>query len=161
MIKNNKRLLKEKEENSVPSDSFYIQPLKGDLYKWHFTILGSKDTAYEGGLYHGYFVLPPDYPLSPPDIYYLNESGRYKINTKICLTITSYHKEAWTPAWTLRTMMEAVNAYFVLEDNGIGSIKENESVRREKAKKSRGYVCSHCGSLLDIEKKVLEARKKN
>ena len=160
MIKNNKRLLKEKEENSTPGECFYIQPLKDDLHKWHFTILGSKDSVYEGGLYHGYFVLPPDYPLSPPDIYYLNENGRYKINTKICMTITSYHKEAWTPAWTLRTMMEAVNAYFILEDNGIGSIKESDAIRREKAQKSRAYSCPQCGPLTEVEKCVLAAKGK-
>lgn len=38
------------------------------------------------------------------------------------MSITSYHKEEWTPAWTMRTMMEAIIAHFVVEDKGIGSI---------------------------------------
>ena len=48
--------------------------------------------------------------MSPPDIYFLNvlvlrdpnvkENGRFEINKKICLTITSFHKEEWSPSWT-------------------------------------------------------------
>ena len=106
------RLRKEKKDNLPGSENFYIQPLDNDLYEWHFTIKGCKDTVYDGGLYHGYFQIPKDYPLAPPNIYFMNKSGRYEINKKICMNITSYHKEEWTPAWTLRTMMEAVCAYF-------------------------------------------------
>ena len=58
---------------------------------WHFTILGMPDTPYEGGIYHGYFELPKEYPLKAPNLFYLNKSGRYDTNRKVCLTITSYH----------------------------------------------------------------------
>lgn len=33
-----KRLHKERDENKNGHGNFYIQPLKDDLYKWHFTI---------------------------------------------------------------------------------------------------------------------------
>ena len=79
--------------------------------------------------------------MSPPDIYFMNENGRYQTNKKICLTITSYHKESWSPAWTLRTMTAAIIAYFVTEDNGIGSIKNTPSKRKDLAKKSVDYKC--------------------
>ena len=62
-------------------------------------------SPYEGGLYHGYFEIPHDYPMSPPNIYFMNESGRYLPNKKVCMNITSYHKEEWSPAWCLRTML--------------------------------------------------------
>ena len=107
------RLTKERKDNIKGDPSFYIQPLKDDLFEWHFTLRGPKDTSYHKGLYHGYFQIPKDYPLAPPNIYFLNKSGRYQINKKICLNITSYHKEEWTPAWTLRTMMQALTAYFI------------------------------------------------
>lgn len=55
-------------------------------------------------------MLPSDFPMSPPDIYfytvqithvcYFQENGRFEVNKKICLTITSYHKEEWSPSWT-------------------------------------------------------------
>ena len=81
---------------------------------WHFTLIGIPDTPYENGIYHGYITLPSNYPMSPPDLYFLNESGRYSTNTKICLNITSYHKDTWSPAWGLRTIMEAFSAYFFI-----------------------------------------------
>ena len=122
-----KRLHKERDENAKGHKIFYIQPLKDNLYTWHFTIKGIEGTPYEGGIFHGYFEIPIDYPMSPPNIYFLNESGRYQTNTKICMSITSYHKEEWSPAWTMRTMMEAIIAHFAVEDNGIGSIKNTTS----------------------------------
>merc|ERR1740139_1169214 len=143
----------EKKDNLPGSENFYIQPLDNDLYEWHFTIKGCKDTVYDGGLYHGYFQIPKDYPLAPPNIYFMNKSGRYEINKKICMNITSYHKEEWTPAWTLRTMMEAVCAYFTVEDRGIGSIKLTPAARKKLAKESVNFVCPKCGPIKDIVKK--------
>ena len=112
------RLLKEKKVNANGYETFYIQPLPSNLYEWHFTMKGPKGSVYEGGLYHGYFQIPKDYPLAPPNIYFMNKSGRYEINKKICMNITSYHKEEWTPAWTLRTMMQAISAHFVGRESG-------------------------------------------
>lgn len=154
-----KRLTKEKIENQVPGRYFYIQPLPDDMQKWHFTFIGPEGTEYEGGIYHGYFDLPHDYPLSPPNIYYLNESGRYEPNKKICLTITSYHASEWTPLWSLRTMMEAANAYFIIDGEGIGSMKSSAEKRKELASKSRNFSCSHCGDVTQFEKVILDARQ--
>lgn len=159
-MKNQKRLAKEKSDNETPSEFFYIQPLASDMFKWHFTIRGMRDSPYDQGLYHGYFEIPHDYPLSPPNIYFLNASGRYQPNTKICLTITSYHKEEWTPAWTLRTMMEALCAYFIVDDSGIGSVKVGNEERKKIAQASRAFSCPQCGSLVDIETKILQNLKK-
>lgn len=151
-----KRILKEKEENKNGFKYFYIQPLQNDNYTWHFTLKGPEGSPFENGLYHGYFEIPHDYPLSPPNIYFLNESGRYQPNKKICMNITSYHKEEWSPAWTLRTMMQAIIAHFIVEDNGIGSLKKSSGERKSLAVKSRGYKCSKCGAIEDIAKKFLD-----
>ena len=158
-MKNIKRLQKEAAENKIPGQYFYIQPLPTDMLTWHFTFLGPEDTDYAGGIYHGYFSLPANYPLSAPDIYYTNESGRYNPGEKICLTITSYHNEEWTPAWTLRTMMEAANAYFLEDGNGIASMSTDAETRKAFALTSREYKCSHCGDITEIEKKIIAARK--
>ena len=93
---------------------------------WHFTFKGLQGTVYEGGIYHGYFKISNEYPITPPDFYFLNENGRYTINKKICTNFTSYHKESWTPAWTIATMLKAIIAHFETEDTGIGSIKKTK-----------------------------------
>ena len=40
------------------------------MFEWHFTLRGPTETPYEKGIYHGKIVLPSDYPMSPPDIYF-------------------------------------------------------------------------------------------
>ena len=104
------------EDNKIPSKCFYIQPLKNDMYKWHFTIIGLPGTVYENGVYHGVIELPDNYPLAPPNVFFWNKSGRYSLNTKICLNVTSWHKEAWSPAWSLRSIMEAFVVLFHTEE---------------------------------------------
>ncbi len=154
------RLLKEQKANANGTEYYYIQPLEDDLLRWHFTFKGLEDTVYNNGLYHGYIQIPQDYPLSPPDIYYLNESGRFSPNTKICLTITSYHSESWSPLWTFEKMVQAMIAHFLIDDSGIGSLKENDNQRKQKAKSSRDYICSHCGPINEIDQKFISIHKK-
>ncbi len=149
-----KRLMYEKKQNSKVQERFYIQPLDGDIYTWHFTILGCPDSPYEKGVYHGYFKIPADYPMSPPDIYFMNQSGRFHTNKKICLNITSYHKEQWNPAWTLRTMMHALGTQFLVEDGAIGSLRNSKEIRQELALKSTNHICSHCGKIDKIGDKI-------
>lgn len=35
--------------------------------------------------------LPSDYPFKPPEVYMLTPSGRFEVNKKICLSISSFH----------------------------------------------------------------------
>ena len=112
--KQEKRLQKEIQDNAKPSECFYIQPTN-DKYLWHFTIVGLPESEYFNGVYHGKIVIPQNYPLSPPDVFFFNESGRYSTNTKICLNVTSYHKESWSPAWSMRTIMEAFTTFFHID----------------------------------------------
>ena len=44
------------------------------MFEWHFTIRGPSETDFEGGIYHGRIVLPPDYPMKPPSIILLTVS---------------------------------------------------------------------------------------
>lgn len=53
------------------------------------------DSMYSSGKYHGRILLPHNYPFSPPDIMLLTHNGRFECNTKICLSITSYHPDMW------------------------------------------------------------------
>ena len=154
-----KRLHKEKAENATPSSHFYIQPIKNNLYEWHFTLLGPEDTDFEGGVYHGKFILPKNYPLNPPDIYFMTPNGRFDTSRKICLNITGYHKEAWTPLWSLRTMTNAICAYLVINEGGIGAMYDSPATRKEYAKKSKGFKCKECGCTDDIEKLIVDARQ--
>ena len=78
-----------------PSDQYHAAPLESNLFEWHFTIRGPPDTEFEGGVYHGRIILPPEYPFRPPDIMFMTPNGRFSTGMKICLTISSYHPEHW------------------------------------------------------------------
>jgi hypothetical protein len=70
--------------------------------------MGANGTVYEGGFYHGQILLDQEYPMKPPRIIFLTESGRFEIGEPICLSITSHHKETWQPSWDIRLVMTAL-----------------------------------------------------
>ena len=63
-----KRLMREAQELHEPTEDYFAQPLDDNLFEWHFTVRGPDDTAFEGGVYHGRILLPPQYPMKPPSI---------------------------------------------------------------------------------------------
>ncbi len=91
-----------------PSPFFRASPLECDILNWHFVMIGANGTVYEGGFYHGLILLDQDYPMKPPRILFLTESGRFEIGEPICLSITSHHKETWQPSWDIRLVMTAL-----------------------------------------------------
>lgn len=42
--------------------------LQDNLFEWHFSVRGPPDSDFDGGVYHGRIVLPPEYPMKPPSI---------------------------------------------------------------------------------------------
>jgi ubiquitin-conjugating enzyme E2 J1 len=145
-----KRILREvKEMEAEPSDQYTATPLEDNIFEWHFTIRGPHDTEFEGGLYHGRIILPPEYPFKPPNIVLLNPNGRFEVGTKICLSISSYHPEHWQPSWSIRTVLVALISFMPTKaDGAIGAIDYSPEERRKLAKKSLSFVCDKCGTHL-------------
>ncbi|XP_055356742.1 uncharacterized protein LOC129601857 [Paramacrobiotus metropolitanus] len=141
-----KRLFREAQElRQNPDEDFNAEPLKDNLFEWHFTIRGPSDTSFENGLYHGRIILPPDYPMKPPNIIILTPNGRFETNTKICLSISGYHPETWQPSWSIRTALKALIGFMPTPGNGaIGSLDLPDSHRRQLAIASRNWKCPEC-----------------
>ena len=152
-----KRIQKEfKDMINDPSDNFYANPIKDDMFCWHFTIRGPPDTEFEGGLYHGIIKLPMSYPNRPPSIMFLTPNGRFDVNMDVCLSMTRYHKEEWQAAWTIRSMLEAIIAFFpVKEDHdAIGALDSSVESRKKFAKLSIKYKCDVCGPIAKLLKPI-------
>ena len=67
-----KRILADvRELQKHPSSRYYATPLESNMFEWHFTIRGAKETDFEGGIYHGRILLPPEYPFKPPNFIFL------------------------------------------------------------------------------------------
>ncbi|EGU12514.1 non-canonical ubiquitin conjugating enzyme [Rhodotorula toruloides ATCC 204091] len=154
-----RRLLQEARElENDDCPDFAAAPLEDDLFSWHFTIRGPGGD-YEGGVYHGKMIvsrpgaaparfsaLPSEYPFKPPEIYMLTPSGRFEVNKKICLSISSFHPETWQPSWGVRTALLALMAFFDTEPKGaVGSLDAPPAERQRLAKASQTYRCSACG----------------
>ncbi|XP_026192083.1 ubiquitin-conjugating enzyme E2 J1 [Cyclospora cayetanensis] len=113
--------------------------------EWHFTLRGPPDSPFEGGLYHGRIVLPNNYPFAPPALMLLTRNGRFDVNKKICLSASSHHPELWQPAWGIRTLLDALCAFFPTPAQGaLHSIEASEKDRRQMALESVSWVCPVC-----------------
>merc|ERR1719221_603316 len=128
-----------------PSDQYHAAPLEHDMFEWHFTIRGAEGTDFEGGVYHGKILLPPEYPFKPPNIVFLTASGRFETNTKVCLSFSAHHPELWQPAWGIRLILEALISFLPTPaDGALGSLNWTSEERKKLAKESVKFRCPLC-----------------
>jgi len=138
-----------------PSDRYYAHPLEHDMFEWHFTIRGADDTDFEGGIYHGRILLPPEYPFKPPHILFMTRSGRFETHKKICLSFSAYHPELWQPAWGIRLILEALISFMPTPaDGAVGALDWSSEERKRLAKLSRDFCCPACGKVQALLPKV-------
>ncbi|KAK5853360.1 hypothetical protein PBY51_007152 [Eleginops maclovinus] len=141
-----KRLMKEAAELRDPTEHYHAQPLEDNLFEWHFSVRGPPDSDFDGGIYHGRIVLPPEYPMKPPSIILLTPNGRFEVGKKICLSISGHHPETWQPSWSIRTALIAIIGFMPTKGEGaIGSLDYTPEERRALAKKSQDFCCEACG----------------
>lgn len=156
-----KRLLSEyRQLMAKPEPDFVAAPADmNDLFVWHFTIKGPRDTAFEGGIFHGKIVFPSGYPNEPPDIYFMTPNGRFETNKRLCLSFTSYHPESWTTAWGVQTILTSVIAFMPTRaDGAIGGLDSTDAERRKYAIESRKWHCKECN--LELEPDPIPEEKK-
>lgn len=54
----------------------------------------------------------------------------------VCTTFTSYHQEAWSSAWSIRTILMAIMSFFLSDEGGYGTIEESKNKREYLASRS-------------------------
>jgi ubiquitin-conjugating enzyme E2 J1 len=82
--------------------------------------------------------MPAEYPFKPPAFVMLTPSGRFATDTKICLSISSFHPESWQPSWSVRSALIALIAFMQTSGDGaIGSIEVSTEIRRQMAVEAR------------------------
>jgi ubiquitin-conjugating enzyme E2 J1 len=134
-----------------PSDRYHAAPMENDMFEWHFTIRGADGTDFEGGMYHGRILLPPEYPMRPPNIIFLTPSGRFETNTKICLSFSAFHPELWQPAWGIRLILEALISFLPTPaDGAIGALDWSSAERKKLAEQSVHHECPICGKIAKL-----------
>lgn len=118
-----------------------LRPCEEDILKWYFIVYDLKDTPYDGGVYFGKVVLPKEYPLKPPDFYFITPNGRFEVMTKICTTFSSFHQDTYTSTWNIMTMMEGMISFMTdtKSQEGIGYIETSDNTKITLAKNSLNW----------------------
>jgi ubiquitin-protein ligase len=105
-----KRVMKEISEIRKSTD-FSISVDESDL-QYVYVIIRNLDGVYTGGEYIFRIKLPDDYPFSPPVICCLTPSGRFQPEVNICLSISHFHRETWSPLITLEKITYSIISIF-------------------------------------------------
>lgn len=112
------------------------EPLPSNILEWHYVVRGPDDTPYVDGIYHGKLVFPREFPFRPPAIYMITPTGRFKCNTRLCLSISDFHPDTWNPAWSVGTILTGLLSFMVEDSATLGSIETSHFTKRQLALQS-------------------------
>lgn len=122
LTKETKRLI-ENSSDQMLTENFLACPDLDNIFEWYFVVFGLKDCPYEGGFYLGKLIFPKEYPWKPPAIMMVTESGRFRVNAKICLSISDYHPESWNPVWPVKSIIIGLISFMTTDLDTVGSIR--------------------------------------
>lgn len=111
-------------------------PLPSNILEWHYVVEGAPDTPYNGGYYHGKLIFPADFPFRPPSIYMITPSGRFQVDTRLCLSISDFHPDTWNPSWTVSTILMGLVSFMNETSPTLGSLTTSEAEKRSLARRS-------------------------
>ncbi|KAK3849177.1 hypothetical protein Pcinc_044056 [Petrolisthes cinctipes] len=115
------------------------EPLPSNILEWHYVVEGPEESPYEGGYYHGKLVFPMEYPFRPPSIYMITPSGRFKTNTRLCLSISDFHPDTWNPAWSVATILTGLLSFMLEKSPTFGSIETVNYEKRQLSQQSLSF----------------------
>ena len=121
-----------------PPANVHARPRPDDILVWHYVLDGAPGSPYAGGQYHGVLRFPPEYPLKAPSVLMLTPSGRFAVNTRLCLSMSDFHPETWNPAWNVGTILLGLLSFMSDEGDPVtaGSIVTTPAERAAFARAS-------------------------
>merc|ERR1719263_170385 len=84
----------------------------------------------------GRLLFPQDYPWKPPAIFMISETGRFKPGMRICLSISDYHPNTWSPLWNVGSIIVGLISFMITEDRTVGSVETPIAKRKQIAQRS-------------------------
>ncbi|KAM3136614.1 Ubiquitin-conjugating enzyme E2 D2B [Paramecium bursaria] len=72
-----------------------------NFYHWDGTIMGPKDSNYEGGTFMLSIQFPADYPFKPPRVRFVTKIYHPNINQQGGISLDIF-AQAWSPALTIK-----------------------------------------------------------
>ncbi len=127
-------------QKSKGYDHIIARPLEENMLEWHFVILPPAGSgAYSGGCYWGKLIFPETYPHAPPAIMMITPSGRFHVNTRICLSMSDFHPETWVPSWNVGAIIMGLFTFMLTDARTTGSIRMSSRERSILARKSLAF----------------------
>ncbi len=72
----------------------------------------------------------------------LTPSGRFKVNMKLCLSMSDYHPETWNPMWSVGTILVGLFSFMLSNKRTVGSMECAAAKREHFAKNSMKFNLS-------------------
>ncbi len=125
-------------------DEIQIIQDETDKFIFYFLMEGEQKSVYANGYYIGKIMLPKNYPNAPGDFKFLTPNGKFIADNKVCLSNTSYHKDEWTPLWSIRNIVIGIQSVFYDDtEHGIAHTRDSDEQRKTYAKDSVNYNMKH------------------
>merc|ERR1712130_604329 len=111
-----------------PPSSCSAGPVGDDLFHWQSTIMGPKESPYEGGIFFLNIHFPTDYPFKPPKVQFTTKIYHCNVNNNgsICLDIL---QSQWSPALTISKVLLSVCS-LLTDPNPGAEMQETYEMRR-------------------------------
>ncbi|KAI8880354.1 UBC-like protein [Backusella circina FSU 941] len=122
-----------------PPPFITAKPSESNILEWHYVIAGPPDTPYEGGEYFGKLTFPSEYPFKPPSIRMSTPSGRFKPDSRLCLTMSDFHPSLWNPSWSVATILNGLLSFMVGDESTTGSINTTTNDKQLLAARSHQW----------------------
>ena len=147
-----KRIQKEYDELKLnPLPNIKIAYDTNNLLDWYCMIYDLDEEGYKNGQYIFNIKMSPNYPFDPPEFYFLTPNGRFDIDKKLCFSNSSYHKESWSPLWTIKTIILGFLSFFLeKKSSGIGHLAASIDEKKIFAEKSQEYNKTKLKKYLDL-----------
>ena len=129
-------------QQSPKTPHIVARPEEQNMLVWHFVLHDlPPETPYCGGIYEGKLVFPQEYPLKPPAIMMITPSGRFEVNTRLCLSMSDFHPESWNPSWRIESILVGLVSFMLdpSEPRTLGGLHTSEAKRRELASASFAF----------------------
>ncbi|KAI0213058.1 Ubiquitin-conjugating enzyme E2 J2 [Lamellibrachia satsuma] len=136
------------------------EPLPSNILEWRYIVKGPENSPYEGGYYHGKLIFPREFPFKPPSILIITPNGRFKCNTRLCLSISDFHPDSWNPAWSVSTILTGLLSFMLEKSPTLGSLQTSDYTKRQLACQSGPFNLkdkTFCELFPDITKEISEA----
>lgn len=122
-----------------PVDGVRVAPDPNNMLKWYYVLIGPENSPYAKGNYCGVLTFPENYPMGPPGIMMITPNGRFLPNKKICTTMSDYHPETWSPAWTLTNILVGLLSFMLDKDTAVGCCESTDKEKIKLAGQSLAY----------------------